>query len=618
MFWFNGWTVYLMKGVSNMALKKYIGLRYAPKFVGAWDKTSEYAALSVVYTNDQSYVSRKTVPANTEITDTEFWIKSADWNAQVAQYNQNVERYEAEVLEYAKTVNSLVGKTVYTYNTKDDMAADKRVQLNDTLMTCGYAEVGDKKGSFYKAVAQTSAKAIALQNNLYAQPFEVYENNTEYVTPEQFGAVGDGVTDDTVAFNDALQSTSVLYLRNTTYAINPDIGIQCANKTIIGNGATIKALPSGKQGYSIINIENSAHASIENLTIIGDRNEHTGTGGEWGHGIDIEDSLNVTVNNVTVKNCWGDGIYIGNASDDTPKAQCKNIKILNCVISNNRRNNISVISADGFLIDNCTIENCNGTNPESGIDIEVNNVDTQWCEGTISNCYFFNNKKNNLSVYTNPSGHTIYIIGNHFDCNTNNDYFDMQISGDAIIKDNVIHQMKNCALAKWKDGEVWCDGLVIVKPSTASVSTYTSVFTSYSGSTGVFKITNTVANTTGFKHPFFFGRSFSDSILFNNQYNETAITNYHSNGKLIGNGNTPITFGYDKVFDNGETYTDMYSIATSPVTHNYNNVTQAFETRYVNRGTSDITIIGPDFTGTIKARTTATLVYDGTSMYIVN
>ena len=30
-----------------MAIKKYIGARYAPKFMGAWDKASEYAALSL-------------------------------------------------------------------------------------------------------------------------------------------------------------------------------------------------------------------------------------------------------------------------------------------------------------------------------------------------------------------------------------------------------------------------------------------------------------------------------------------------------------------------------------------------------------------------------------------
>ena len=243
MFWFNGWTVYLMKGVSNMAIKKYIGARYAPKFMGAWDKSSEYAALCVVYANEQSYVSRKTVPANTEITNTEFWIKSADWNAQVTQYNQNVERYENEVRGYAETVNDLVGKTVYTYNTKDDMVADKRVHLNDTLMTCGYAEVNDKRGSFYKAVASTSAKAIALQNDLYAEPFELADFIQNYVTPEDFGAVGDGITDDTVAINKALEHSNVLNMNAKTYLVSADqetaIAINANNKTIIGNGATI-------------------------------------------------------------------------------------------------------------------------------------------------------------------------------------------------------------------------------------------------------------------------------------------------------------------------------------------------------------------------------------------
>lgn len=179
MFWFNGWTVYLMKGVSNMALKKYIGLRYAPKFVGAWDKSSEYAALSVVYTNEQSYVSRKTVPANTEITNTEFWIKSADWNAQVAQYNQNVEQYQANVERYnqnvetyTQAVNQFYADTLHSYDTKNDMVADRSLKLGDTLLTCGNAAIGDGGGSFYQVVPETSAKAVALENGLFALPFE--------------------------------------------------------------------------------------------------------------------------------------------------------------------------------------------------------------------------------------------------------------------------------------------------------------------------------------------------------------------------------------------------------------------------------------------------------------
>jgi hypothetical protein len=245
-----------MKGVSNMAIKKYIGARYAPKFMGAWDKSSEYAALSVVYTNEQSYVSRKTVPANTEITNTEFWIKSADWNAQVTQYNQNVERYEKEVLKCSDAVNNLVGKTVYTYNTKDDMAADKRVQLNDTLMTCGYAEVNDKKGSFYKAVATTSAKAIALQNDLYAKPFELTEaKDSDIATPQQFGAVGDGVADDTAAVQAALNSDKgIVVIKAGTYNVKFPINITNNVCVYMANNAILKATADMD---SVISIDNT-------------------------------------------------------------------------------------------------------------------------------------------------------------------------------------------------------------------------------------------------------------------------------------------------------------------------------------------------------------------------
>lgn len=162
-----------------MAIKKYIGARYTPKFMGAWDKSSEYAALSVVYTNEQSYVSRKTVPANTEITNTEFWIKSADWNAQVTQYNQNVEQYQANVDRYnqnvetyTQAVDQFYADTLHSYDTKANMVADRSLKLGDTLLTCGNAAIGDGGGSFYQVVGETSAKAVALENGLFALPFE--------------------------------------------------------------------------------------------------------------------------------------------------------------------------------------------------------------------------------------------------------------------------------------------------------------------------------------------------------------------------------------------------------------------------------------------------------------
>ena len=162
-----------------MALKKFIGARYAPEFAGEWSNTKQYAALSVVYTDNRSYVSRKTVPAGTAISNTEFWIQSSDWNAQVAEYNlkvegynANVEQYNKNVEDYAAAVSGFYADTLHSFDTKAEMQADKTLALGETLLTCGDKKIGDGGGSFYQVVAQTSVTAVALDNGLYAEPFE--------------------------------------------------------------------------------------------------------------------------------------------------------------------------------------------------------------------------------------------------------------------------------------------------------------------------------------------------------------------------------------------------------------------------------------------------------------
>ena len=184
-----------------MALKTYIGARYAPKFSGAWNKANEYSALEVVYANNQSYVSRKTVPANTEITNTEYWIKSSDWNAQVAQYNANVEQYNANVEQYntnveqyQQSISSFYADTMHSYDTKEDMVNDETLKLGETLLTCGNATVGDGGGGFWQVVGETSANAVALKNGKFAlrvqlEPYRFNVYSTALGTQVPSGAV---------------------------------------------------------------------------------------------------------------------------------------------------------------------------------------------------------------------------------------------------------------------------------------------------------------------------------------------------------------------------------------------------------------------------------------------
>lgn len=119
-------------------------------------------------------------------------------------------------------------------------------------------------------------------------------------------------------------------------------------------------------------------------SIVGDKFTHTGNEGEWGMGIRLRNASNATLRGLTIKNCWGDCIYVGNKSEK--------ITIENCLLDNGRRQGISVTSADSVVIRNCTISNVHGTKPQYAIDIEPNknctvndvlieNVEAVNCEG---------------------------------------------------------------------------------------------------------------------------------------------------------------------------------------------------------------------------------------------
>ena len=132
-----------------------------------------------MYTDNRSYVSRKTVPAGTPISNTEFWIQSSDWNAQVAEYNlkvegynANVEKYNKNVEDYSAAVSGFYADTLHSFDTKAEMQADRTLALGETLLTCGDKKIGDGGGSFYQVVSETSSTAVALDNGLFAEPFE--------------------------------------------------------------------------------------------------------------------------------------------------------------------------------------------------------------------------------------------------------------------------------------------------------------------------------------------------------------------------------------------------------------------------------------------------------------
>ena len=155
------------------------------------------------------------------------------------------------------------------------------------------------------------------------------------------------------------------------------------NTELIIDG-TLQLAPNGFKSCDMIRVVGRNVKIHGKGSIIGDKSKHTGRQGEWGMGIRLHGSRNVTISELTIADCWGDCIYIGGGS--------KNTQISNCQLRGSRRQGISITKADGVTVSNCKISNISGTNPQYAIDIEPNkrcvvdnvliqNVIVTGCEG---------------------------------------------------------------------------------------------------------------------------------------------------------------------------------------------------------------------------------------------
>lgn len=166
-----------------MSVIQYVGARYVPKFFEGAGGSSEwvsgvaYEPLTIVTYLNSSYTSKKQVPVG---------IGSPNLNP---NYWVNTGNYNEQVEEYREIVDEL---SVEVEGIADDV------------------ETINFKTSYY-------------------------------VTPEEFGAVGDGVTDDTNAFRDALEggNKTIILGAGKTYFVTDYLIVE-SNTIIDLNGGKIK------------------------------------------------------------------------------------------------------------------------------------------------------------------------------------------------------------------------------------------------------------------------------------------------------------------------------------------------------------------------------------------
>lgn len=190
------------------------------------------------------------------------------------------------------------------------------------------------------------------------------------------GAIGDGVHDDTAAIQAAIDglpaSGGTVTISPGNYKIDATRAINLRSNMLLkmAPSAQLSAIENNLPRSHVIKVWNVSNVQITGGRIVGERSIHTGSGGEWGYGLNIESSDNVTVSDLQISDCWGDGIWIGALGPDGHARAATNVTLDRVTSTNNRRQGLSIGPVNGVKVLNSTFGNSNGTKPEAGIDIE--------------------------------------------------------------------------------------------------------------------------------------------------------------------------------------------------------------------------------------------------------
>lgn len=144
--------------------------------------------------------------------------------------------------------------------------------------------------------------------------------------------------------------------------------------------------------------------NISNVTIVGTGayltmwKQDYGSGGytvsEQRHGLRFRGCQNVVVQGLTIQNTGGDCIMVEYYRPLTTPVNCANVVLQNCICDGARRNGMSILSVAGLRAEDCTFTNTSGTSPNSGVDIEPEDLGPEIISGiqflrcTFSNCPF--------------------------------------------------------------------------------------------------------------------------------------------------------------------------------------------------------------------------------------
>lgn len=182
--------------MSSLTQNIYIGRRYVPLQCGDWENTKEYESLSVVQWKGASYTSVQDVPKGIEITNTDFWVRTGDYNAQVEIYRQECETNTASII---KQFNEFTTKQEIAFK---ELLSDSKKDI-ENYVNEQFKDVDVKKEEIEKIIHdaeiklnETLKKVEQMQTSLLEELDKAMENIRKEIDAKvaEINAVKDIIT----------------------------------------------------------------------------------------------------------------------------------------------------------------------------------------------------------------------------------------------------------------------------------------------------------------------------------------------------------------------------------------------------------------------------------------
>jgi len=162
-------------------------------------------------------------------------------------------------------------------------------------------------------------------------------------------------------------------------------------KIVFEPGVTVAAKPGGfpRGSDSLITARRRSNLVFSGYGAVLRMQNAEYPGGEWRMVLNLLGCSHVLIEGLILRDSGGDGIYLGSGGNSQP--YCLDIHVRDVTCTNNRRQGISVISAQDLLIEDSALSNTNGTEPQTGIDFEPNHPSDRLVNCVVRNTSFENN-----------------------------------------------------------------------------------------------------------------------------------------------------------------------------------------------------------------------------------